>query len=126
VRAADQFEQVAARREHPGCNDTQLHQLDGKSSYAVTFPNGQLPPVKGFWSLTMYNPGHFFSPNALGKSLKYSDDGSLTTYLGNKSPGKENPTGSPHRKGTFPSGSVPIGTTRPSSTAHGSRRSSRS
>jgi hypothetical protein len=77
-------------------NDTQLQQLDGKSSYEVTFPKGQLPPVKGFWSLTMYNPGHFFAPNALNyalgtknKSLKYNDDGSLTIYLGNKSPGKE-------------------------------------
>jgi hypothetical protein len=45
----------------------------------------------------MYNPKHFFAPNplkryALGtknKSLKYNDDGSLTIYLGNKSPGKE-------------------------------------
>jgi hypothetical protein len=86
-------------------NDT-LQQLDGKSSYEVTFPKGQLPPVKGFWSLTMYNPGHFFAPNALkryalgtkNKSLKYNDDGSLTIYLGKcrpttacstKSPGKE-------------------------------------
>jgi hypothetical protein len=39
-------------------NDTELRQLDGKSSYVVTFPKGQLPPVKGFWSLTMYNPEH--------------------------------------------------------------------
>ena len=78
-------------------NDTQLQQLVGKSSYTVTFPKGQLPPVKGFWSLTMYDPEHFFYPNqlkryALGtknKSLKDNDDGSLTIYLGNKSPGKE-------------------------------------
>ena len=77
-------------------NDSQLQQLVGESSYTVTFPKGQLPPVKGFWSLTMYNPAHFFYPNALkryalgtkNKSLKY-DDGGLTIYLGNKSPGKE-------------------------------------
>ena len=116
-------------------NDTQLHQLDGKSSYEITFPKGQLPPVKGFWSLTMYNPGHFFAPNALkryalgtkNKSLRYNDDGSLTIYLGNKSQEKRrNRTGSPHLKETFPSGSVPIGPTKASSTALGSRRSSRS
>ena len=116
-------------------NDTQSQQLVGKSSYAVTFPKGQLPPVKGFWSLTMYDPEHFFYPNALkryalgtkNKSLKYNDDGGLTIYLGNKSPGKRrNPTGSRHRPGTFRSGSVPIGPTRRSSTAPGSRRSSRS
>jgi hypothetical protein len=112
-------------------NDTQLQQLDGNSSYTVTFPKGQLPPVKGFWSLTMYNPEHFFYPNALkryalgtkNKSLKYNDDGGLTIYLGNKSPGKErNPTGSRHQKETFRSGFVPIGQMRPSSTAHGSRQ----
>jgi hypothetical protein len=69
----------------------------GESSYTVTFPKGQLPPVKGFWSLTMYNPENFFYSNALkryalgtkNKSLKYNDDGSLTIYLGNQSPGKE-------------------------------------
>ena len=78
-------------------NDSKLQQLVGKSSYEVTFPKGQLPPAKGFWSLTVYNPEHFFYPNALkryalgtkNKSLKYNDDGSLTLYLGNKSPGKE-------------------------------------
>jgi hypothetical protein len=78
-------------------NDSQLQQLVGKSSYAVTFPKGQLPPVKGFWSLTMYNPEHVFYPNALkrfalgtkNKTLKYNADGGLTIYLGNKSPGKD-------------------------------------
>jgi hypothetical protein len=78
-------------------NDTQSEQLVGTSSYAVTFPKGQLPPVKGFWSLTVYNPEHLFAANALNrfalgtknKTLKYSPDGSLTIYLGNKSPGKD-------------------------------------
>ncbi|MBV9484201.1 MAG: DUF1254 domain-containing protein [Acidobacteria bacterium] len=77
-------------------NDAQSQQLEGKSSYAVTFPKGQLPPVRGFWSLTIYNPEHFFYPNllkryALGtknKSLKYNLDGSLTIYLGAASPGE--------------------------------------
>ena len=76
--------------------DSKLQQLAGSSSYAVTFAKGQLPPVKGFWSLTMYNPKHFFYPNALkryalgtkNKSLQHNPDGSLTIYLGNKSPGR--------------------------------------
>ena len=80
--------------------DSKLAQLDGKTSYFVTFPKGQLPPVKGFWSLTMYNPSHFFYPNALkryalgtkNKSLQYNPDGSLTIYLGNQSPGKDKET----------------------------------
>jgi hypothetical protein len=81
----------------PSGLDSQLGQLVGESSYEVTFQKGELPPVKGFWSLTMYDPEHFFAPNALkryalgtkNKSLKHNDDGSLTIYLGNKSPGKE-------------------------------------
>ena len=78
-------------------NDTQLGQLDGKSSYVVTFPKEQLPPVHGFWSLTMYNPEHVFYPNAMNrfalgtknKTLKYNPDGSLTIYLGHQSPGMD-------------------------------------
>jgi len=78
-------------------NDTKLQQLAGTSSYAVTFAKGQLPPVKGFWSLTMYDPEHYFAPNALkryalgtkNKTLKTNADGSLTIYLGNKSPGND-------------------------------------
>jgi len=78
-------------------NDTKLQQLVGNSSYAVTFAKGQLPPVKGFWSVTMYDPEHYFAPNSLkryalgtkNKSLKTDADGGLTIYLGNKSPGKD-------------------------------------
>ena len=78
-------------------NDTASQQFVCKSSYAVTFAKGQLPPVKGFWSLTMYDPEHYFYQNALkryalgtkNKTLKYNADGGLTIYLGNRSPGKD-------------------------------------
>ena len=71
--------------------------LQGQTTYAITFPKGQLPPVKGFWSVTLYNANHFFHPNALNrysvgtksKSLKPNPDGSLTLYAGAKSPGKD-------------------------------------
>jgi hypothetical protein len=39
-------------------NDNQGTQLDGENTYAVTFAN--VPPVKGFWSLTLYDEYHFF------------------------------------------------------------------
>jgi Protein of unknown function (DUF1214) len=63
----------------------------------VTFPQGGLPPEKGFWSLTLYNEHHFFSPNALkryslgtkNKSLKLATDGSLSIYVQSDSPGAE-------------------------------------
>ena len=78
-------------------NDSQGQQLNGKNSYSITFPKGEVPPVKGFWSVTLYNDVHLFNPNPLGryslgtknKNLKYNADGSLTLYAGAKSPGKD-------------------------------------
>jgi hypothetical protein len=80
--------------------DGQGAPLNGKNQYTVTFPQGQLPPVKGFWSLTLYNNQKFFFPNPLNhfslgtknKTLQYGSDGSLTLYLGAKSPGKDKET----------------------------------
>lgn len=71
-------------------------QLDGAHSYQVTFAKGQLPPVKGFWSLTLYNSKHLFSPNELNryslgtknKDLKLNPDGSLTIHVSRKAPAK--------------------------------------
>jgi len=90
--------------------DSQGQQLHGRNLYAVTFPKGQLPPVKGFWSLTLYNEHHLFHPNALNryslgtksKSLQYNPDGSLTLYFGAKSPGKDKESNwLPAPEGTF-------------------------
>lgn len=72
-------------------------QLDGNQRYEITFAKGQLPPVKGFWSLTLYNKLHLFSPNELkryslgtkNKNLARNADGSLTLYVGPTSPGKD-------------------------------------
>ena len=77
--------------------DSQGQQLHGKNNYTVTFAKGQTPPVKGFWSLTLYNEHHFFNKNPLSryslgtknKTLQNNSDGSLTLYVGAKSPGKE-------------------------------------
>jgi hypothetical protein len=63
--------------------------LNGKSRYTVTFAKDALPPVKGFWSLTLYNKEHFFEPNPIkrysvgtkNKGLKTAADGSLTIYV---------------------------------------------
>jgi hypothetical protein len=74
--------------------DAEGHQLEGANSYAITFPAGQTPPVKGFWSLTLYNDKHLFHANALNrfslgtknKTLINNSDGSLTLYAGSRSP----------------------------------------
>lgn len=79
-------------------NDSTGAPLQGSRSYKVTFPAGQEPPVKGFWSLTLYNAEHFFHPNQLrryslgtkNKTLKRAPDGSLTLYAGAVSPGPDN------------------------------------
>jgi hypothetical protein len=72
--------------------------LDGsKASYSLTFAKGQLPPVKYFWSITMYsipqrllveNPIHRYSIGSSTPGLKKNDDGSLVIYVSATSPGK--------------------------------------
>ena len=66
--------------------DEHGERLHGSRSYSVTFPPHGLPPVQGFWSLTLYNEHHFFHPNPLdryslgtkNKNLHHAADGSLT------------------------------------------------
>ena len=43
-------------------DDSQGKQLNGQNTYTVTFAKGQTPPVKGFWSLTLYNDVAFLQP----------------------------------------------------------------
>jgi hypothetical protein len=91
--------------------DSAGQQLHGKNNYTVTFAKGQEPPVKGFWSMTLYNEHHLFTPNPLNRYslgtksksfLKYNADGSLTLYFGAKSPGKDKETNwVPAPNGTF-------------------------
>jgi hypothetical protein len=77
--------------------DSTGQRLTGANRYAVTFAKGELPPVNGFWSLTLYNKEHLFEPNGLNrfslgtksKSLKFNADGSLAMYYQNESPGAE-------------------------------------
>ena len=77
--------------------DSKGVQLDGTKEYTITFLKGGLPPVNGFWSLTLYNKHHLFETNDLNRyslgtkntDLKFNADGSLTLYAGAKSPGKD-------------------------------------
>ncbi|TCK00153.1 hypothetical protein DFR71_1145 [Nocardia alba] len=74
--------------------DESGQRLHGANTYTVRFPSGELPPVQGFWSLTVYNKHHFFHPNDLDRyslgtknqDLNYSDDGSLTLTVGGPAP----------------------------------------
>ena len=67
----------------------------GEKKYVMRFEKGQLPPVDGFWSLTMYDAGYFFVDNPLNRynlsqrnKLKANKDGSVDLYIQNESPGK--------------------------------------
>jgi hypothetical protein len=54
--------------------------------YVIHFDKGQMPPVDGFWSITMYDASYFFVPNALNRYT--NADGSVDLYLQADSPGK--------------------------------------
>lgn len=83
---------------YPECSqDADGEALDtSKHDYVLHFEADQLPPVKAFWSLSMYKlPEQLFIENPIKryvissatKGLKYADDGSLTVYLQHESPG---------------------------------------
>lgn len=89
-------------------DDSAGKQLSGQNAYAITF--AKVPPVKGFWSLTLYNSVHMFHPNAMGryslgtknKTLKYNSDGSLTLYASANSPSEDKESNwLPAPEGTF-------------------------
>jgi hypothetical protein len=78
--------------------DSSGQPLTGANKYTLTFAKGETPPVNGFWSITMYliDQGWWFVPNPLNKftvsmrdNPKFNDDGSLTLYFQNESPGKD-------------------------------------
>jgi hypothetical protein len=77
-----------------GQTDADGKPFDGANRYVLHFPAGQLPPVDGFWSLTMYDGEYFFVPNKLDRytlsarnALKKNADGSVDLYLQAGSPG---------------------------------------
>jgi hypothetical protein len=76
--------------------DDQDRSYDGTNKYVMHFQKGQLPPVSGFWSLTMYNDKYFFVNNQLNRysisarqNLKANPDGSTDLYIQKDSPGPD-------------------------------------
>lgn len=73
-----------------------LKTYSGENKYVMHFNKGEMPPVKGFWSLTMYDANYFFVPNSLNRytvsqrnSFKENADGSVDIYIQHDSPGKD-------------------------------------
>jgi hypothetical protein len=88
------------------------HEYDGASKkYVMHFNKGDLPPVNGFWSVTMYDKDYFFVPNPLNRytlsarnKLVTNPDGSVDLYLQADSPARPKKLiGCPPRKrSSFP------------------------
>jgi hypothetical protein len=76
--------------------DAEGKPYDGANAYVMHFDKGQMPPVDGFWSLTMYDADYFFVPNKLNRytlssrsKFKMNKDGSVDLYIQNAPPGKD-------------------------------------
>ena len=73
--------------------DSAGNPLNGTHTYVIHFNKGETPPVRGFWSITMYDSSYYFYPNALNKltlsprnKLHYNADGSLDLYFSHIQP----------------------------------------
>jgi len=73
-----------------------LKKYSGEHKYVLHFNKGEMPPVDGFWSLTMYDASYFFVPNSLNRytlsqrnKFKANPDGSVDLYVQHDSPGKD-------------------------------------
>jgi hypothetical protein len=79
--------------------DADGKEYDGVNKYVMPFSKGQLPPTRGFWSLTMYDANYFFVANPLNRysisarqNLKSNPDGSVDLYIQKDSPGADKET----------------------------------
>lgn len=73
--------------------DSRNTTLTGTDVYTLTFPAGELPPVKGFWSVTVYTSEKYLAANELGRyalgsvdPLEAAEDGSVTLALSHERP----------------------------------------
>jgi hypothetical protein len=76
--------------------DSQGRALDGGHQYVLRFGPDELPPVNGFWSLTMYDDKQFFVDNAIDRyvigdrdEVRYGPDGSLELCIQAENPGPD-------------------------------------
>jgi hypothetical protein len=74
--------------------DSRSRALSGRHRYRLRFARGELPPVNGFWSLTMYDGRGFLIRNAIDRyaigdrtrGLRRGRDGSLTIIVQRRRP----------------------------------------
>jgi hypothetical protein len=100
-RAGVAYAGLGANTKEDAVYPTAITDADGKpfssdNRYILHFNKDQIPPVHGFWSLTMYNDKQFFAANPIDRyaigdrdKLAINSDGSLDLYVQRQSPGKD-------------------------------------
>ena len=101
ARAGVAYAGLGANAIEDAVYPTAITDADGKpfssdNRYALHFDKDQIPPVRGFWSLTMYNEKQAFAANPIDRyaigdrdRLAFNSDGSLDIYIQRESPGKD-------------------------------------
>lgn len=76
--------------------DADGEELTGDKNYVIHFDAKNIPPVKAFWSITMYDASGFQTANELNRyaisswmPLNKNSDGSIDIYIQHKNPGKD-------------------------------------
>jgi len=102
---------TAAQAVYPNTDtDSDGRLLDGRHDYVLTFAPGHLPPVKAFWSLTLYGADRYFAPNPLNrftlgdrtKGLRYGRGRSLRLFVSHRPPpGRDRANWLPAPRGRF-------------------------
>jgi hypothetical protein len=78
------------------CQSDAAHSLSGEHAYTLHFSAAQLPPVRAFWSLTLYGEDGYFVANSIRRfaigdrdALKFNTDGSLDLFVQRDAPGTD-------------------------------------
>jgi len=69
-------------------------QFMAENNYTLHFEKDEIPPINGFWSLTLYDKRDFLAESVINRysigdrdELIYNEDGSLDIYIQQSSPG---------------------------------------
>ena len=101
ARAAIAFGGLGANPVEDAVYPSAFADADGEAlasdrRYILHFDKEQIPPVRAFWSLTMYDQRQLFAANPIGRyaigdrdALQFNADGSLDLYIQRESPGAD-------------------------------------